>query len=137
LEGIEQLYYLNEFLFGNCTSAFSFPPPNLAWYINSEKADSSFLQPFHEEIIDAYGFKMYQRSLEIRFRIDERTIPYINEKVTIRCVSQMKGLPSETRESAQIFTVATEPELKNQKLIKWNNSGEREEKYENEICHGN
>lgn len=134
LEGLEQLYYVDDFLFGNCTSSFSYPPPNLAWYINDKKADNSFLQPFHEEIIEAYGLKIHQRSLELRFRINEKTIPYLPKKIRLRCTSQLTGMPSELRDSMHEFNVETEPELRNQKLINWKMSSAGEIEFSFRKC---
>lgn len=124
IEGVEKNYYQGDFLFGNCTSDFSFPPPTLAWYINEQKADSNLLQPFQESTIEAYGFKLHQRSLEIRFRIDKKINPFITDgKVHMKCVAQIRKMPSQIRESNHIFYVSSLDDLKNQKLINWKNSG--------------
>jgi hypothetical protein len=124
IEGVEKNYYEGDFLFGNCTSDYSYPPPMLAWYINDNKASPESLQPFQESTIDAYGFKMHQRSLEIRFRIDKQMNPFITDgKVYMRCVAQIKNMPAQMRESNHIFYVSSW-ELRNQKLINWKNSGE-------------
>jgi hypothetical protein len=124
IEGVEKNYYEGDFLFGNCTSDYSYPPPMLAWYINDNKASPESLQPFQESTIDAYGFKMHQRSLEIRFRIDKQMNPFITDgKVYMRCVAQIKNMPTQMRESNHIFYVSSW-ELRNQKLINWKNSGE-------------
>ncbi|CRK89280.1 CLUMA_CG003039, isoform A [Clunio marinus] len=123
IEGVEKNYYEGDFLFGNCTSDFSFPPPYLAWYINDQKADMALLQPFHESTIEAYGFKLHQRSLEIRFRIDKKINPFITDgKVHMKCVSQIPHIASQMRESNHIFYVSSWDELRNQKLINWKNS---------------
>jgi len=150
IEGIEKNYYEGDFLFGNCTSDFSFPPPILSWYINEQKvgldteivcvcvhnvpllplsfhsqADSNLLQPFQENTVDAFGFKLHQRSLEIRFRIDKRVNPFITDgKVHMKCVAQIRQMPSQIRESNHIFYVSSWDDLRNQKLINWKNSGE-------------
>lgn len=124
IEGIEKNYYEGDFLFGNCTSDFSSPPPLLAWYINDQKADINLLQPFQEFTIDAYGFKLNQRSLEIRFRIDKKINPFITDgKVYMKCVAQIRNIPSQSRQSNHIFIVSSQDELRNQKLINWKNSG--------------
>lgn len=124
IEGIEQNYFEDDFLFGNCTSDFSFPPPTLAWYINDQKADAKLLQPFQELTVDAYGFKLYQRSLEIRFRIDKKINPFITDgKVRMKCVVQIRHMASQMRESHHIFSVSSWVESRNQKLINWKNSG--------------
>ena len=97
----------------------------MSWYINDQKADSNLLQPFQESTVDAYGFKLYQRSLEIRFRIDKRINPFITDgKVHMRCVAQIRQMPSQIRESEHIFYVSSWDELRNQKLINWKSSGE-------------
>lgn len=125
IEGVEKNYYEGDFLFGNCTSDFSFPPPLLAWYINDQKADSNLLQPFQESTIDAYGFKLHQRSLEIRFRIDKKINPFITDgKVHMKCVAQIRKIPSQIRESNHMFFVSSWDDLRNQKLINWKNAGE-------------
>mgnify|MGYP007092096225 CR=1 FL=1 len=129
IEGVEKNYYEGDFLFGNCTSDFSYPPPILAWYINEQKADADLLQPFQESTVEAYGFKLHQRSLEIRFRIDKRINPFVSNdgKVHMRCVAQIKHMPNFVRESNHIFYVSSlglDAELRNQKLINWKNSGE-------------
>jgi hypothetical protein len=124
IEGVEKNYYEGDFLFGNCTSDFSSPPPNLAWYINDNKAAQELLQPFQESTIDAYGFKLHQRSLEIRFRIDKQINPFITDgKVHMRCVAQIRNLPLQIRESNHIFYVSSWDVSNNQKLINWKNSG--------------
>ncbi|XP_070502821.1 uncharacterized protein [Chironomus tepperi] len=123
IEGIERNYYEGDFLFGNCTSDFSFPPPIMSWYINEQKADPSLLQPSQETIFDAYGFKLYQRSLEIRFRIDKRINPFITDgKIHMKCVAQMRQMPSQLRESNHILYVSSWDDLRNQKLINWKSS---------------
>ena len=123
IEGVEKNYYEGDFLFGNCTSDYSFPPTVLTWFINENNADPEFLQPFHESTIDAYGFKMVQRSLEIRFRIDKQLNPFITDgKVYMKCVAQIKHMPTQMRESNHIFYVSSW-EMRNQKLINWKNSG--------------
>lgn len=125
IEGIERNYYEGDFLFGNCTSDFSFPPPIMSWYINEQKADPSLLQPSQETVYDAYGYKLYQRSLEIRFRIDKRINPFITDgKLHMKCVAQMRQMPSQLRESNHILYVSSMDDLRNQKLINWRSSGE-------------
>lgn len=115
--GVERNYYEGDFLFGNCTSDYSSPPPNLAWYINDQKAEPHLLQPFQESTIEAYGFKLLQRSLEIRFRIDKKVNPFITDgKVHMRCVAQIRHMPSQLRESNHMFFISS---LENQKLINW------------------
>lgn len=128
IEGIEKNYYEGDFLFGNCTSDYSFPPPILAWYINGQEADSHLLQPYQESAIEGFGFKLLQRSLEIRFRIDKMINPFAIDgladgKVHMKCVTQIWKIPSHNRESSHIFYVSSLNELKNQKLINWKNSG--------------
>lgn len=127
IEGIETNYYEGDFLFGNCTSDFSYPPPVMSWYINDQKADVNLLQPYQESSFDGYGFKLYQRSLEIRFRINKRMNPFISDgKVQMKCVAQIRQMPSQIRESNHMFYVSSIDELRNQKLINWKgaNSGE-------------
>ncbi|KAG5671332.1 hypothetical protein PVAND_001535 [Polypedilum vanderplanki] len=120
IEGIEKNYYEGDFLFGNCTSDFSYPPPIMSWYINDQKADPSLLQPNQETTHDAYGFKLYQRSLEIRFRIDRRNHPFITDsKIHMKCVSQLRQMASQLRESNHILYVSSWDDLRNQKLINW------------------
>ena len=97
----------------------------MSWYINEQKADPSLLQPSQETIFDAYGFKLYQRSLEIRFRIDKRINPFITDgKIHMKCVAQMRQMPSQLRESNHILYVSSWDDLRNQKLINWRSSGE-------------
>lgn len=127
IEGIERNYYEGDFLFGNCTSDFSFPPPIMSWYINEQKADPILLQPSHETTVDAYGFKLYQRSLEIRFRIDKRINPFITDgRIHMKCVAQMRQMASQLREANHLLYVLSWEDLRNQKLINWRNSGEIE-----------
>lgn len=125
IEGIERHYHEDEFIFGNCTSDFSFPPPVLTWYINDKKADNSFLQPFQELTVDAYGFRMYQRSLEIRFRIDNQFYASSNQdrqvEVSMRCVAQLQKLPSIARDSKIIFTVYSNDV--DPRIQRWGSSG--------------
>jgi len=97
----------------------------LSWYINDQKAEAALLQPFQESVLDAYGFKLHQRSLEIRFRIDKKINPFITDgKVHMKCVAQLRHMASQMRESNHIFYVSSWDELRNQKLINWKNSGE-------------
>ncbi|CAO1440882.1 unnamed protein product [Diamesa hyperborea] len=125
--GIERNYYEGDFLFGNCTSDLSSPKPNLAWYINNEKAPTDLLQPVHENKIEAYGFDLSYRSLEIRFRIDKTRFEFINTgKIHMKCVSQIMELPSQIRVSNYDFFVSSLDELRNQKLTNRQNSGERQ-----------
>lgn len=137
-------------MFGNCTSDMSSPKPSLAWYINNEKviewkmlylilcvlnlkflfelsqAPTDLLQPVHENIIDAYGFELSYRSLEIRFRIDKTRFEFMNTgKIHMKCVSQIMELPSQIRVSNHDFLVSLMDNSRNQKLTNWKNSGER------------
>lgn len=82
------------------------------------------LQPYHESTIEAYGFKLLQRSLEIRFRVDKEINPFIGDgKVHVKCVAQIPKIPLQIRESNRMFYVSSWDELRNQKLINWKNSG--------------
>ena len=121
IEGVEKNYYEGDFIFGNCTSDYSYPAPLLAWYINNHRANSTLLQPFQESTIEAYGFKLHQRSLEVRFRIDNR-MSTADGKVHMRCESQIHKMPSQVREMSHTFFVSSW-DSRNQKLINWKNSG--------------
>lgn len=78
-----------------------------------------------ESTLDAYGFKLHQRSLEIRFRIDKKINPFITDgKVHMKCVAQIRHMAAQMRESNHIFYVSSWDDLRNQKLINWKNSGE-------------
>lgn len=119
---------LTLFLTGNCTSDFSFPPPILTWYINDKKADNAYLQPFQENTVDAYGFRIYQRSLEIRYRIDNQFYASSNlnreVEVSMRCVAQLQKLPSIARDTRVVFSVYSNDI--DPKIQRWGSSGEDE-----------
>lgn len=70
--------------------------------------------------------KMYRRSLEIRFRIDKRVYPQLSAdgKLQMKCVAQIRQLPTRLMESNHILQVLTARDIKNQMLINWKNSGE-------------
>lgn len=112
IEGIEKNYYEGEFVFGNCTSDFSFPPPYLAWYINDRLAGPKLLQPYHESSIDAYGFKLLQRSLELRFRIDKKNNSFISNLYLVKCVAQIGHLAMQMRETKHQFYVSSSDDLR-------------------------
>jgi hypothetical protein len=120
------MYYDHDFVFGNCTSDFSFPPPTMSWYLNEQKADPSFVESTSEASLDAFGFKLYQRSLEIRFRIDKKIYPLLNaeNKLQMKCVAQMRVAPTKMAESIHILHVSS-ADIRNQMLINWKNSGRR------------
>ena len=91
-----------------------------------KQAPTDLLQPVHENTIEAYGFDLSYRSLEIRFRIDKTRFEFINTgKIHMKCVSQIMELPSQIRVSNHDFFVSSLDDLRNQKLINWKNSGER------------
>lgn len=119
---------MTSFFTGNCTSDFSFPPPILTWYINDKKADNAYLQPFQESTVDAYGFRLYQRSLEIRYRIDNQFYASSNlnreVEVSMRCVAQLQKLPSIARDTRVVFTVYSNDI--DPKIQRWGSSGEHE-----------
>lgn len=120
------MYYDHDFVFGNCTSDFSFPPPTMSWYLNDQKADPSFVESTSEASLDAFGFKLYQRSLEIRFRIDKKIYPLLNgehkDKLTMKCVAQIRQAPTKLMESIHTLQVSS-ADIRNQMLINWKNSG--------------
>lgn len=125
IEGIEENYYEGDFLFGNCTSDFSYPPSIMSWYINDQKADSHLLQPYHEQVIAAYGLNLTQRSLEIRLRVDKRIDSLVSNsgRVKMQCLSQIRQMPTLIREAEHTFAVQPLYET-HLKLINWKNSGE-------------
>lgn len=128
--GIERNYYEGDFLFGNCTSDYSSPPPNLAWYINGMKAEAHLLQPFQESTIEAYGFKLLQRSLEIRFRVDKNINPFITDsRVHMKCVAQLRHMAAHMRESHQMFFISSLEDQRNQKYYQYKNSGENRQPF--------
>lgn len=97
----------------------------MSWYLNDQKADPSFVESTSEASLDAFGFKLYQRSLEIRFRIDKRVLQLLNadQKLQMKCVAQMRLAPTRLMESIHVLHVST-TDIRNQMLINWKNSGE-------------
>lgn len=97
----------------------------MSWYLNEQKADPSFVESTSEASLDAFGFKLYQRSLEIRFRIDKKIYPLLNaeNKLQMKCVAQMRLAPTRLMESIHILHVSS-ADIRNQMLINWKNSGE-------------
>lgn len=126
IEGLERVYYDQEFVFGNCTSDFSYPAPIMSWYLNEQKADPSFVYPSPETTMDGFGMKMYRRSLEIRFRIDKSMYPMltVDGKIVMKCVAHIRQLPTRLMESRHTLQILTAKDIKNQMLINWKNSGE-------------
>lgn len=106
---------------------FAYFSINIYSYLIIIQAPTDLLQPVHENTIEAYGFDLSYRSLEIRFRIDKTRFEFINTgKIHMKCVSQIMELPSQIRVSNHDFFVSSLDDLRNQKLINWKNSGERQ-----------
>lgn len=99
----------------------------MSWYINDNKADSSLLQPYHELKIESNGLNLTKRSLEIRFTLNKEIVPIIsnNRRVNIKCIVQIRQLPTQIREAEHTFYIkpAYEPH-KLEQIINWKNSGE-------------
>lgn len=99
----------------------------MSWYINDQKADQSLLQPYHELKIESNGLNLTKRSLEIRFSLSKEFVPTIsnNRRVNIKCIVQIRQLPTQIREAEHTFYVkpAYEPH-KLEQIINWKNSGE-------------
>lgn len=97
----------------------------MSWYINDQKADSLLLQPYHEQVVVAYGLNLTQRSLEIRLRVDNRIDSLISNsgRVSMKCISQIRQMPTLIREAEHTFAVQPLYET-HLKLINWKNSGE-------------
>lgn len=97
----------------------------MSWYINDQKADAIYLQPYHEQVVAAYGLNLTQRSLEIRLHIDKRIDSLVSRsgKVSMKCISQIRQMPTLIREAEHTFAVQPVFET-HLKLINWKNSGE-------------
>lgn len=98
----------------------------MSWYLNDQKADPSFVELKPETTMDGFGMKMYRRSLEIRFSIDAKIYPLLlpDGKLTMKCVAQIRQLPTRMMESNHLLQVLAAKDIKNQMLINWKNSGE-------------
>lgn len=97
----------------------------MSWYLNDQKADPSFVHSTPETSMDGFGMKMYRRSLEIRFKIDKRIYPLLTAegKLHMKCIAQIRQLPTRLMESNHVLQVLTSQVIKNQMLINWKNSG--------------
>jgi hypothetical protein len=123
--GLEDNYYDDDYLFGNCSSDFSYPAPVMSWFINNEKADPTLMQPYHEQRVEAYGLNLTQRSLEIRFRLNKILNPFIanSRRITMKCIVQIRQMPAHLREAEHTFVIHPPHENTHLKLINWKNSG--------------
>lgn len=88
----------------------------------SQKVPSDYLQPQHESTVENDGFQLRQRTLEIRFYIDEKRLGKLKGKLVLKCLARIDAIPQATRESTQIIYIPTTDELRNQKLINWRGS---------------
>ncbi|XP_041774746.1 uncharacterized protein LOC121594927 isoform X2 [Anopheles merus] len=120
--GVQHNYALGDFVVANCSSDMSSPPARLYWYINDRNVPSDYLQPQHESTVENDGFQLRQRTLEIRFYIDEKRLGKLKGKLVLKCLARIDAIPQATRESTQIIYIPTTDELRNQKLINWRGS---------------
>jgi hypothetical protein len=86
------------------------------------QAPSQFLQPLEETSVEAGGFNLRYRIVEIRFHIDEMILGDEHGKVKLKCVAVVENFPRLVREDVEYIYVPSMEELRNQKLINWRNS---------------
>jgi hypothetical protein len=86
------------------------------------QAPSHFLQPLEETSVEAGGFNLRYRIVEIRFHIDEMILGDEHGKVKLKCVAVVENFPRLVREDVEYIYVPSMEELRNQKLINWRNS---------------
>lgn len=77
-----------------------------------------------EVITDADGFRLYSRSLEVRFQLVRAFFAENNARVKLKCVSQVREMPTAIKESVVTIYVPSMDQLSNQKLINWRSGGE-------------
>ena len=81
------------------------------------------MQQQQETTIDADGFKMRYRSLEIRFVVDKSLFANAKGIIKLKCLAKIDAIPSATRESTALAYITTMDDLTKEKLINWLNSG--------------
>lgn len=84
---------------------------------------SDYLQPQHETTINANGFTLRARSMEIRFRIDKARFDNSPGIIKIKCLAKIERFPAATREKTHKVFIMSDEYLSNLKLINSQNSG--------------
>ncbi|XP_063704191.1 uncharacterized protein LOC134833703 [Culicoides brevitarsis] len=125
ISGLGYRYEIGDFVVANCTSDISFPPAILNWYINDIRAPHEWVQVLREQVSVADGFRVYSRSLELRFRLFRKLFDENNSRIKLRCVSNIREVPRAIRESVATIHVPSMDELTNQKLITWSSADQK------------
>lgn len=86
------------------------------------KVPNEWVQPLREHITEADGFRLYSRSLELRFRLHKTIFGENNSRVKLKCVAHIREVPKAIKESVATIHVPSMDELTNQKLITWRSS---------------
>lgn len=81
------------------------------------------MQAQREQITEADGFRLYSRSLELRFRLHKNIFGENNSRVKLKCVAHIREVPKAIKESVATIHVPSMDELTNQKLITWRSAG--------------
>ncbi|XP_063704183.1 uncharacterized protein LOC134833697 [Culicoides brevitarsis] len=133
ISGLGYRYEIGEFVVANCTSDISFPPAVVNWYINDMKVPNDWVQAQREQITETDGFRLYSRSVELRFRLYKNIFGENNSRVKLKCVAHIREVPKAIKESVATIHVPSMDELTNQKLITWRSGGAASSKSNNPI----
>lgn len=90
------------------------------------QAPHEWVQVQREQISVADGFRVFSRSLELRFRLFRKLFDENNSRIKLKCVAHIREVPKAIRESVATIHVPSMDELTNQKLITWNAAGKVE-----------
>lgn len=89
----------------------------------SLQVPNDWVQAQREQITEADGFRLYLRSLELRFRLHKNIFGENNSRVKLKCVAHIREVPKAIKESVATIHVPSMDELTNQKLITWRSAG--------------
>lgn len=76
-----------------------------------------------EQVIDSDGFRLYARSLEVKFELQRVFFNENSARVKLKCVSLVREMSSAIKESVVTIYVPSMDQLSNQKLINWRSDG--------------
>lgn len=78
-----------------------------------------------EQVIDSDGFRLFSRSLEVKFQLQRVFFTENSARVKLKCVSHVREKPTIIKESVVTIYVPSMDQLSNQKLINWRSDGKK------------
>ncbi|XP_063220847.1 uncharacterized protein LOC134530126 [Bacillus rossius redtenbacheri] len=91
IEGVQPSYSVGEYISANCTSRRSYPPAELAWYINGIKVEKWFAE-YQREALRPDPEGLHSRSLTLRYQVQRRHEEAAGRRLELRCAATVAGV---------------------------------------------